>query len=75
MINDTTSSEKRASDIIIELQNKNAKLRMGLGKLLNICDNTKQHLVNEVWQQQIGYAKQMFEETDPNNSFRKTEKV
>ena len=34
MKNDTTSSDKRASEIIIELQNKNANLRMGLGKLL-----------------------------------------
>lgn len=67
MKNDTTlDSFKRATEMIIELQNKNAKLRMGLGKLLKICENTKQHLVSEVWQQQIGYAKQMFIETDPN---------
>jgi hypothetical protein len=59
-------SEKKATEMIIELQNKNAKLRMGLGKLLKICENTKQHLVSEVWQQQIGYANQMFIETDPN---------
>ena len=66
MKNDTTSSEKRASEIIIELQDKNASLRMGLGKLLKICDNTKQHLVSEAWMQQIGYAKEMFAKTDPN---------
>lgn len=66
MKNDTTSSDKRASEIIIELQNKNANLRMGLGKLLKICEDTKQHLVSEVWAQQIGFAKQMFIETDLN---------
>lgn len=59
--------EKTSSEYIIELQDKNAKLRLGLGKLLNICFNTKQHHVSEVWKQQIGFAKQMFDETDPNN--------
>lgn len=66
MKNYTTSSDKKASEIIIELQNKNANLRMGLGKLLKICEDTKQHLVSPVWMQQIGFAKQMFTETDPN---------
>lgn len=66
MKNDTTSSDKRASEIIIDLQNKNANLRMGLGKLLKICENTKQHLVSEVWQQQIGISREIFIATDPN---------
>lgn len=50
-------SHKKATEMIIDLQNKNAKLRIALLKLTNLCDNTKQHLVSEVWQQRIGYAK------------------
>lgn len=34
-------NEKKASQIIIDLQDKNAKLRIGLGKLLQLCKNTK----------------------------------
>jgi hypothetical protein len=60
-------SHKKATKIIIDLQNKNAKLRLGLGKLLQICENTKMENVSEVWQQQIGFAKQMFYETEYNN--------
>lgn len=58
-------SHKKATEMIIKLQNKNAKLRLALLKLTTLCDNTKQHLVSEIWQQQIGYAKQIIEETDP----------
>jgi len=58
--------EKTASQMIMELQDKNAKLRLGLGKLLKICENNKMHMKSEVWDQQIGFAKQMFIETDPN---------
>ena len=60
-------SFKKASRMIIELQDKNAKLRLGLGKLLKICLNTKMQNESPVWMQQIGFAKQMFDETDPWN--------
>ncbi len=59
-------SHKKATEIIIDLQNKNAKLRIGLGKLIQICENTKMQNVSEVWKQQIGFAKQMFYETEAN---------
>lgn len=52
--------------MIIELQDKNAKLRLGLGKLLAICENTNMVNQSEIWQQQIGFAKQMYNETDAN---------
>src|SRR5690554_598030 len=32
-------NEKTASQMIMELQDKNAKLRLGLGKLLQLCKN------------------------------------
>ncbi len=60
----TNDSFKRASDMIIKLQDKNAKLRFALLKLTTLCENTKQHLVSEIWMQQIGYAKQIIEETE-----------
>jgi hypothetical protein len=56
-------SHKKATEMIIKLQDKNAKLRIAILKLTTLCDNTKQHLVSEIWQQQIGYAKQIIEET------------
>lgn len=59
-------SFKKSTKMIIELQDKNAKLRLGLGKLLKICLNTKMQNESEVWMQQIGFAKQMYDETDPN---------
>ena len=59
-------NEKTASQMIIELQDKNAKLRLGLGKLLKICLDTGMNNESEVWAQQIGVAKQMLDETDPN---------
>ena len=52
-------SHKRSTQMIIELQNKNANLKLALLKLTTLCDNTKQHLVGEIWQQQIGYAKEI----------------
>lgn len=58
-------NEKTASQMIIELQDKNAKLRLGLGKLLKICLDTGMINESEVWSQQIGFAKQMLDETDP----------
>ncbi|MEM3715424.1 MAG: hypothetical protein QXF82_10805 [Nitrososphaeria archaeon] len=60
-------SFKKSTRMIAELQDKNAKLRLGLGKLLKICLNTKMQNESPVWMQQIGFAKQMFDETDPNN--------
>ena len=35
------NSTDKASQMIIDLQDKNVKLRLGLGKLLQICKNTK----------------------------------
>lgn len=58
---------KIASKMIMDLQDRNIKLRSALIKLIQICDNTKQHLESEVWMQHIGYAKQMLNETDVNN--------
>ena len=57
-------NEKSASQMIIDLQDKNAKLRVAILKLTTLCDRTKQHLVSEIWEQQIGYAKQIIEETE-----------
>ena len=59
-------NEKTANQVIIELQDKNTKLRLGLGKLLELCENTGMQNESEVWMQRIGFAKQMFIETDPN---------
>lgn len=58
--------EKTTSDYIIELQDRNAKLRLGLGKLLKICKETKLQEDSEVWMQQIEFAQQIFDETDIN---------
>lgn len=60
------NSHQKATRMIIELQDKNAKLRLGLGKLLAICENTNMQNQSEIWQQQIGFAKQMYNETDAN---------
>ena len=57
-------SFKKSSEMIVALQNKNAKLRFAILKLTTLCDNTKQHLVSETWAQQIGYAKQIIKETE-----------
>ena len=57
---------KTSTKTIIDLQNKNAKLRMGLVKLLKMCDNYKMQDVSVIWWQQIGFAKQMLSETDEN---------
>lgn len=57
-------SHKKATEMIIKLQNKNAQLRIAILKLTTLCDRTKQHLVSEIWAQQIGYAKQIIEETE-----------
>ena len=52
-------SHKKATQMIIELQNKNTNLRIALTKLIALCDNTKQDQVSEIWQQMIGYAKEI----------------
>jgi hypothetical protein len=57
-------SHKKATKMIIDLQNKNAKLRIGFGKLLQICENTKMQNVSEGWMQHIVFAKKMFNETE-----------
>ena len=59
-------SEKRASDMIIELQNKNATLRLALGKLLKLCENIKMQEQSETWRHMIGVAKEAMHDTDPN---------
>ena len=63
------NSHQKATRMIMELQDKNAKLRLGLGKLLSICENTNMQKESEIWKQQIGFAKQMYNETDPNKIF------
>jgi hypothetical protein len=63
---------KKSTEMIIDLQNKNAKLRLGLGKLLEICFNCKMQNESQVWMQQMGFAKQMFDETDPNDKWENT---
>jgi len=60
------NSHQKATRMIIELQDKNAKLRLGLGKLLKICLDKGMKNESEIWQQQIGFAKQMYDETDPS---------
>lgn len=59
-------NEKRASDMIIELQNKNATLRLALGKLLKLCENTKMQDQSETWWHMMGVAKEAMNDTDPN---------
>lgn len=49
--------------MIIDLQNKNANLRLGLGKLLKICKDNNMHNESEVWAQQIGFADQILNGT------------
>lgn len=67
-----TDSHKKAIQMIIELQNKNVKLRLGLGKLLAVCRNNKMQNESPVWMQQMGFAQQMYNETDPNQKRENT---
>ena len=62
-------NEKSASQMIIDLQDKNAKLRLGLGKLLQLCKNTKMNKESEIWNHYIGLAQLMMDETDPNGKW------
>lgn len=62
-------NEKKASQIIIDLQDKNAKLRIGLGKLLQLCKNTKMNEQDEIWRHYMGLAQQMMDETDHNGKW------
>lgn len=55
-------NEKTNEQLISELGQKNRNLRRALNKLIELCDNTKQQYVSEVWAQRIGFAKQMLEE-------------
>lgn len=60
-------SHKKASKMIQDLQNKNATLRLALGKLLRLCENTKMQDVSETWWHFMGVAKEAMHETDPNS--------
>lgn len=55
--------------MIIALQDKNAKLRLGLGNLLQLCKNTRMQDQSETWNHYIGLAQQMMDETDPNGKW------
>lgn len=63
------NSSDKASQMIIDLQNKNASLRMGLGKLLQVCKNTKMNEQSESLNHYMAVAQQMMDETDPNGKF------
>lgn len=63
-------NEKKASQMISNLQDKNAKLRLALGKLLQLCKNTKMNQQDEVWKHYMGLAQQMMDETDPNGKWQ-----
>jgi len=62
-------NEKTASQYIVELQNKNAELRLALGKLLQICKNTKMNEQSESWNHFIGLAQEAMDKTDPNGKW------
>ncbi len=62
-------NEKTARQMIIDLQDNNAKLRLGLGKLLQLCKNTKMNQQDEVWNHYMCLAQQMMDETDPNGKW------
>lgn len=62
-------SEKRASQMIIELQDKNATLRLALGKLLQLCKNTKKQDEDEIWRHYMGVAQEAMNMTDPNGKW------
>jgi hypothetical protein len=59
----------RAYQMIIDLQDKNAKLRLGLGKLLQVCKNTKMNDQSESLNHYMGLAQQIMDETDPNGKW------
>jgi hypothetical protein len=62
-------NEKTASQMIIELQNKNATLRLALGKLTQLCKNTRMQEQDEIWAHYIGVAIEAMSETDPNGKW------
>lgn len=55
-------NEKTNEQLVVELYQKNRNLRRGLNKLIELCDNTEQQNVSEIWAQRIGFAKQMISE-------------
>lgn len=63
------NSTDKSSQMIIDLQDKNVKLRLGLGKLLQICKNTKMNEASESWNHFMGLAQQIMDETDPNGKW------
>lgn len=62
-------NEKTASQMIIELQNKNATLRLALGKLTQLCKNTRMQERDEIWNHYIGLAIEAMNNTDPNGKW------
>lgn len=68
--NKAINAVKDATQMIIALQDKNAKLRLGLGKLLQLCKNTRMQDRSETWNHYIGVAQQVMDETDPNGKWK-----
>ena len=60
------SSDKRASDMIIKLQEEKAYLRLVLGKLTRLCEDSHLQDESEDWYLMIGAAKEAMYNTDPN---------
>jgi hypothetical protein len=57
-------SHKKATKMIIKLQDKNAILRLALLKIITLCNTTKQHLVSEDWKLNIEFAKDVINQTE-----------
>lgn len=62
-------NEKTASQMIIELQDKNATLRLALGKLTQLCKNTRMQERDEIWAHYVGLAQEAMNNTDPNGKW------
>lgn len=63
-------SFRRATKEIVKLQDKNLKLRLGLGKLLQLCKNCEMEKQSSTWYHFMGLAQQMMDETDPNGKWK-----
>lgn len=55
-------NEKTNDQLISELSQRNRNLKRALNKLIELCDNTKQHNVSEIWFQRIGFAKEILKD-------------
>jgi len=64
-------SFQRASENITRLQDEKMTLRLALGKLLSLCENTKMQDKNETWHHFMGVAKEALAETDINRKYEK----